>query len=49
MRHGLAHEHGNRRVIEYIAAVVDDAVLAVRRVGIERDVGDDGKLRDTRP
>ena len=42
--HGLAHEHGDRLVVEHVAIVIDDAVLAMRGVGIQRDVGDDDKV-----
>ena len=44
MRDCLAHEHGNRDIVEHIASIVDNAVLAVGRVWIQRDVRDNGKV-----
>ncbi len=44
MRHGLPDEHVDRDVVEHVAVVVDDAVLAVRRVRVERDIGDNHKV-----
>ena len=35
----LLREHGHRLVVEDVAAVVEQAVLAVRGEGVERDVG----------
>ena len=45
VRYGLAHEHVDRDVIQHIALVIDDPVLTVSRVRIERNVGHDGELR----
>ncbi len=45
MRQGLAHEHLDRRIIEDVTRVVDDAVLAMGRVRVEGDVGDDDQVR----
>ncbi len=45
MRHGLAHQHVDGLVIQHVARVVDDAVLAVRRVRVQRDVGNHGEVR----
>ena len=45
MRHGLPHEHVDRDVVQHVTVVIDDAVLAVGRVWIERHVGDDRELR----
>jgi hypothetical protein len=47
-RHDIrpAHQHGDRFVIENIAGVVDQAVLSVARVRIERDVGDHAEFRE---
>ena len=44
MRQRLLDQHRNRYVVKHIAVLIDDAVLAVRRVGVKRDVGHDGKL-----
>ena len=41
----LAHQHLHRLVVDDVAAVVHQAVLAVRRVRVERDVGDDAERR----
>ncbi len=40
----LPDQHGDRVVVQHVALVVDDAVLPVRRVRVERDVGDDDEI-----
>ena len=40
----LLDERGDRLVVEHVAGGVDQAVLAVAGVRIERDVGDDAEL-----
>ena len=44
LRQRLPHQRLDRHVVQHVAGVVDDPVLAVRRVRIERDVGDDAEL-----
>ena len=39
-------QHRDRLVVQDVAGVVDDAVLAVAGVRIERDVGHDAELRE---
>ena len=41
----LLDQRGHRHVVHDVTAVVDDAVLSVRRERIERDVGDDAEFR----
>ena len=45
MRQRLLHQRVDGDVVHDVAGVVDDAVLTVRRVRIQRDVGDDAELR----
>jgi len=47
LREGLTDQHVERDVVQDIAGLVDHAVLAVRRVRIERHVGHDAELRET--
>ena len=47
VRERLLHERLDGLVVDDVAAVVDQPVLAVRGVGIERDVGDHAQLRET--
>ena len=42
---GLANQHLGRLVVENIAFGIDDAVMAVAGVGIERDIGQHTDLR----
>ena len=44
MRDGLLDERVDGLVVDDVAGVVDEAVLAVRRERIERDVGDDAEF-----
>ena len=44
LRERLLDEHLQRHVVDDVAGLVDDAVLAVRGVGIERDVGHDAEF-----
>ena len=46
VRQRLLDQRLDGDVVHDVAGVVDDAVLAVRRVRIERDVGDHAELRD---
>ena len=48
MRYSLAHEHVDGDVVQHVAVVIDDPVLAVGRVGVERDVCYYSKLRQLR-
>ena len=48
VRQGLAHQHVDGFVVQHVARVVDDAVLSMRRVGVERDVGHDGETGQLR-
>jgi hypothetical protein len=43
LRARLLHERLDGRVVQHVAGGIDEAVLSVRRVGIERDVGDDAE------
>jgi hypothetical protein len=36
----LSHEHVLGRVVQHVTSVVDQPVMAMRGVGIERDVGE---------
>ena len=44
LRQRLLDQHFERDVVDDVAAGVDHAVLAVRSVGVERDVGHDAEL-----
>jgi len=44
----LLHQHVERYVVEDVARLVDDAVLSVRGVRVERDVGHDPQAREAR-
>jgi hypothetical protein len=44
VRERLLHERRHGRVVHHVAGLVDQAVLAVAGVGIERDVGDHAEL-----
>ena len=46
MRQRLLHQRFDGVVVDDVAAVVDQAVLAVGGVGIERDVGDHAQFRE---
>ena len=41
VRQRLLHEHFTGDVIQYIAVVVNDAVLSMRRERVQRNVGDE--------
>ena len=41
---GLAGQHGDGFVVEYIARVIDQAILSVAGIGVERDVGNHAKF-----
>ncbi len=41
----LPGEHRAGRIVEHIARCIDEAIMAVRRIGIERDVGEDADFR----
>ena len=41
----LLDEDAHRVVVDDVAAIVDEAVMAVRGVGIERDVGEHADFR----
>ena len=43
---GLAREDFDGDVIEYVAVLIDDAILAMRRIRIERDIGQNAKVRE---
>ncbi len=45
MRQGLPNQHRDSEVINHVATVVDDAVLAMSRVRVQRHVGYDRQLR----
>ena len=44
----LGAQPGDRLVVEYISAGVDQPILAVRGVRVERDVGEHAELRQAR-
>ena len=46
MAERLLDQHGQCLVVEHVASAVDEAVLTVDGVGIERHVGDDAELRE---
>jgi len=46
LRERLPHKHVQRLVVEDVSVAVDHAVLPVRGVGIERDVGHDPQFRE---
>ena len=48
VRQCLLDEHVDGHVVQDVAVVVDDAVLAMRRVRVQRNIGDDGKLGQRR-
>ncbi len=43
----LAFQHGDGFVVQHISGGINDAVLAVRGVRIQRDIGDHAQLRKT--
>ncbi len=44
----LPDQRIDSHVVLHVTVIVEDAVLTVSGEGIERDVGDDPKLRETR-
>jgi len=46
VRQGLFDQHGNGFVVQHVAAGIDQAILAMRGKRIQRDIGDDTKLRE---
>ena len=47
MRHSLARQHRYRFVVQYIASIVNDAVLAVGGVRVQGKVGNDSEIRES--
>ena len=45
MTHRLSHQRTDGEVVLNVAIAVDQAVLAVRGVGVQRHVGNDTQLR----
>ena len=47
MHDGLPCQHGDRLVVHHIAAGVDQAILTVAGIRVQRDVGDDAEFGKT--